>query len=200
MSVANQKIIKLAPRAKRDRDHLYAMVNLDALKEAMKVLDGSSIKLWMYCNKNIDGYQFNLSRVDCEKWGLKKDAYYRAVKELTDKGFLVPICVGSNIFLFHERAVAVTERPKNFSESELESTANPKKVSEKPERNNTNNTENTNNNTLDDDNADGVIVDCGEAAIPKEESYSERMTKWFGTFKNEKVCEDPNAIYTRHGL
>ena len=73
-------------------------------------------------------------------------------------------------------------------------------MSEKPERNNTNNTRIIKNTTLDDDNADGVIVDCGEAAIPKEESYSERMTKWFGTFKNEKVYEDPNAIYTRHGL
>ena len=198
MSVPNQKIIKLAPRAKRDKDHLYATLNLEVLQEAMKVLDGSSIKLWLYFNKNADGYQFELSRVDCEKWGLKKDAYYRAVKELTDKGFLVPIYEGSNIFLFHEKAVS--ERPKDFSETQNFESETPKDESEKPERNNTNNTENTNNNTLDDDNADGVIVDCGEAAIPKEESYSERMTKWFGTFKNEKVYEDPNAIYTRHGL
>ena len=198
MSVPNQKIIKLAPRAKRNRDNLYAMMNLDALKEAMKVLGGSSIKLWMYCNKNIDEYQFNLSRVDCEDWGLKKDAYYHAVKELTDKGFLVPIYEGSNIFLFHEKAVS--ERPKDFSETQNFESETPKDESENTERNNTNNTSIIKNTTLDDDNADGVIVDCGEAAIPKEESYSERMTKWFGTFKNEKVCEDPNAIYTRHGL
>ena len=115
MSVANQKIIKLAPRVKRDKDHYYATMNLEALQEAMKVLGGSSIKLWLYFNKNADEYKFELSRAECEKWGIKKDAYYHAVKELTDKGFLVPICVGSNIYLFHEKAVSV--KPKSFSES-----------------------------------------------------------------------------------
>lgn len=198
MSVANQKIIKLAPRVKRDKDHYYATMNLEALQEAMKVLGGSSIKLWLYFNKNADGYQFELSRTDCEKWGIKKDAYYHAVKELTDKGFLVPIYEGSNIFLFHEKAVS--ERPKGFSEIQNFESETPKEESEKTERNNTNNTRIIKNTTLEDDNADGVIGDCGKAAIPKEESYSERMTKWFGTFKNEKVYEDPNAIFIKHGL
>ena len=89
MSVANQKIVQIAPRVKRDKDHLYAMMNLEAMQEAMKVLGGSSIKLWMYFNKNQDNHRFELSRVACEEWGIKKDAYYHAVKELTNKGFLV---------------------------------------------------------------------------------------------------------------
>jgi hypothetical protein len=173
-------------------------MNLEALQEAMKVLGGSSIKLWLYFNKNADEYKFELSHAECEKWGIKKDAYYHAVKELTDKGFLVPIYEGSNIFLFHERAVS--ERPKDFSEIQNFESETPKGESEKTERNNTNNTRIIKNTTLEDDNADGVIVDCGKAAIPREESYSERMTKWFGTFKNEKVCEDPNAIFNKHGL
>lgn len=31
MSVANQKIVQIAPRVKRDSEHLYAMVNIEAL-------------------------------------------------------------------------------------------------------------------------------------------------------------------------
>lgn len=196
MSVANQKIVKLAPRVERDKDHYYATMNLEALQEAMKVLGGSSIKLWLYFNKNANEYKFELSRVDCEKWGIKKDAYYHAVKELTDKGFLVPICVGSNIYLFHEKAVS--ERPNDFSETQNFESEMPKEESKKTERNNTNNIEIIKNTTLNDDIADGDIVDCGEATIPKREDFDERMKEWFGTFKNEKVYEDPNAILNKY--
>ena len=198
MSVANQKIIQLAPRTARDKIHLYATINLDALQAAMQVLNGSGLKLWLYLNKNQNNYKLELSRVACAGWGIKKDSYYSAVDELINKGFLVQDHYGSNVYWFHEKAVSV--KPNHFSEIPKELSEIPKKESENTERNITDNTEIIQNTTLDDDNADGVIVDCGEAAIPKEESYSERMTKWFGTFKNEKVYEDPNAIYTRHGL
>lgn len=171
-------------------------MNLEALQEAMKVLGGSSIKLWLYFNKNANEYKFELSRVDCEKWGIKKDAYYHAVKELTDKGFLVPICVGSNIYLFHEKAVS--ERPNDFSETQNFESEMPKEESKKTERNNTNNIEIIKNTTLNDDIADGDIVDCGEATIPKREDFDKRMKEWFGTFKNEKVYEDPNAILNKY--
>lgn len=196
MSVANQKIIKLAPRIARDKEHFYATMNLDAMQEAMKVLNGSSIKLWMYFNKNANGYQFELSRVDCEKWGIKKDAYYHAVKELTEKGFLVPLYVGSNIYLFHERAVS--DRPKAFSESTDNVSDNPKNVSENTERNNIKNTENIKNNTIDDDIAVGDIVDCGDAAIQSEESQDDKMRRWFGTYKHEAVCESPTALLDKY--
>ena len=196
MSVPNQKIIKLAPRTRRDKDHLYAMMNLDAMQEAMKVLNGSSIKLWMYFNKNAEGYKFELSRVDCEKWGIKKDAYYHAVKELMAKGFLVPIHEDSNIFLFHERAVSVIPQP--FTEGQNQVTVEQKEVSEIQERNITNNTEIIQNNTLesteDDDIAEGDIVDCGEATIPKNETFDEWMKRAFGTYKHEVVYESPTAV------
>jgi hypothetical protein len=174
------------------------MNNLEALQAAMQTLNGSGLKLWLYLDKNQDGYRFELSRVDCAKWGIKKDSYYSAVDELINKGFLVQDHYGSNMYWFYEKAVS--DKPKSFSEIPIGAFENQKDESENPYRNNTNNTEIIKNTTLTDDNADGVIVDCGLAAIPREESYSEMLTKWFGTFKNEKVCEDPNAIFNKHGL
>ena len=196
MSVANQKIIKLAPRTRRDAEHLYSMNNIEALQAAMQVLNGSGLKLWLYLNKNQDGYRFELSRVDCAKWGIKKDSYYSAVEELINKGFLVQDHYGSNMYWFHEKAVS--EKPKFFSEIPIEVSENQKEESEKPKRNNTNNTEIIKNTTMNDDNADGVIVDCGDATIQSESDYNENEKKWFGTFKNDRVYEDPNALLHKY--
>ena len=196
MSVANQKIIKLAERTRRDAEHLYSMNNLDALQAAMQTLNGSGLKLWLYLNKNQDGYRLELSRVDCAKWGIKKDSYYSAVDELINKGFLVQDHYGSNMYWFHEKAVS--EKPKFFSEIPIEVFENQKEESEKPERNNTNNTEIIKNTTLTDDNAVGVIVDCGDAAIQSEESQEEKMQRWFGAYKHETVCESPTALLDKY--
>ncbi len=74
---------------KRSKDNLFATFNLDALQEAMSNLNGSSgLLLWLYLNKNAEGYSFDLSQKACEAWGLKRDSYYRAFKELEAKGYL----------------------------------------------------------------------------------------------------------------
>ena len=196
MSVPNQKIVQLARRTARDKNHLYAPMNIDALQAAMQVLNGSGLKLWLYLNKNQDNYRTELSRVDCAKWGIKKDSYYSAVDELIKKGFLVQDHYGSNVFWFHEKAVSV--KPNHFSENQTEESEKPKKVSENPYRNITNNTEIIQNNTIDDDIAEGDIVDCGKAAIQKEKSYEEKMKEWFGNGKFEKVCESPNVLLNKY--
>ena len=180
---------------RRDAEHLYSMNNLDALQAAMQTLNGSGLKLWLYLNKNQDGYRFELSRIDCAKWGIKKDSYYSAIDELTNKGFLVQDHYGSNLFWFHEKAVS--ERPKSFSETPIKDSEKPQKESEKTERNNTDNTEIIKNTTMDDDTADGGIVDCGDATI-QNESYDELMKKWFGTFKSDKVYEDSNTFIDKY--
>ena len=95
------------------------------------------------------------------------------------------------------QGLAVSDKPKSFSEIPIQISENQKEESENPYRNNTNNTEIIKNNTLNDDNADGVIVDCGDATI-QEESYDEQMTRWFGNFKNEKTCEDPNLFANKY--
>jgi len=58
MSVANQKIVQIAPRTKRDADNLFAMMNIDALQAAVQDLKGSALKMWLYFNKNQDSYKF----------------------------------------------------------------------------------------------------------------------------------------------
>ena len=192
MSVPNQKTVQLAKRTRRDAEHLYSMNNLDALQAAMQTLNGSGLKLWLYMNKNQDNYRFELSRVDCAKWGIKKDSYYSAVQELIDKGFLVQDHLGSSLFWFHE--TAVSDKPTFFSESPTEATEKTNTESQNAERNNTDNTEIVQNITLTDDNADGVIVDCGDATIHSNETHEDKMKRWFGTFKSTQVYENPNAL------
>ena len=196
MSVPNQKIVQLARRTARDKNHLYAMINIDALQAAMQVLNGSGLKLWLYLNKNQDNYRTELSRVDCAKWGIKKDSYYSAFDELIKKGFLVQDHYGSNVFWFHEKAVSV--KPNHFSENQTEESEKPKKVSENPYRNITNNTEIIQNNTIDDDIAEGDIVDCGKTAIQKETVRNRNIKEWLGNGKFEKVCESPTALLDKY--
>ena len=199
MSVPNQKIVQLARRTARDKNHLYAPMNIDALQAAMQVLNGSGLKLWLYLNKNQDNYRTELSRVDCAKWGIKKDSYYSAVDELIKKGFLVQDHYGSNVFWFHEKAVSV--KPNHFSENQTEESEKPKKVSENTERNITDITDNTEiiqNTTLDNDIAKGDIVDCGDAANHNESDFDSKMKEWFGTYKHEQVCESPTALLDKY--
>ena len=179
MSVANQKIVQIAPRTKRDAEHLFATMNIDALQAAVQDLKGSALKLWLYFNKNQDGYQFELSQKACHNWGIKKDSYYAGVEELVSKGYLVPIYVGSNIYKFYEKAIA--EKPKEFSEIENRSTFFQKTPSDFPERNNTNNTEIKQNRTMgsscytpnvhDNAFANGESGGSGKAATAHKDDY-----------------------------
>ena len=89
MSVPNQKIVEIGTRTARNGNNLYATMNLDALQQAMKTLKGSSLKMWLYFNKNQEHYAFELSRADCLEWGIKKDSYYDGIEELIEKGYLV---------------------------------------------------------------------------------------------------------------
>lgn len=107
MGYANQRKVKIGKRAKRSRDNLFATFNLDALQEAMNNLNGSSgLLLWLYLNKNMEGYSLELSQKAAEEWGLKRDSYYRAFKELEAKGYLI---VGQHGYEFRERSDNHTE-------------------------------------------------------------------------------------------
>lgn len=156
MSVPNQKRAIISQREKRDKNHLFATMNLNALQEAMKNLKGNSgFKLWCYFNKNQDQYEFELSQKACEEWGIKKDSYYNGVNELINKGYLHPICEGSNVFCFYESAREeidikdswFSEDQNSYSDGQKLVSSKAKTSSEKPERNITNNTETNNYNT-----------------------------------------------------
>lgn len=149
----NQKIVHIAKREKRDKDHLYSMMNIEALSKAISELNGAGLKMWLYFNKNQDDFDLALSQKDALNFGVKKDSYYNGIKELEQKGYLVPLKENSNIYYFYENPssektkLLASEKPIWFSETSTEPSDETKKESEKPERNNTNITSNNTNNT-----------------------------------------------------
>lgn len=75
-----------------------ATVGLASSKIGKKM---SSVKLWLYFAKNRPYHTFELSRTECEKWGLKTDAYHDAVNDLITKGYLQNI--RGNEYFFNEK-------------------------------------------------------------------------------------------------
>lgn len=164
MSVPNQKKVRIAPRTKRDKDNLYAMMNIDALSEAVRTLKGSALKMWLYFNKNQDNHEFELSQKACSEWGIKKDSYYDGVEELIKKGYLAPTHWGSNVYVFYEKPTE--QKPNTFGEIPNRSSDLEKNTSENTERNNTNNTiNNTEIIQIENDTADGGIGNREAIAI-----------------------------------
>ena len=158
MSVPNQKIVQIGKRTVRDGKNLYATMNLEALQQAMNTLKGSSLKMWLYLNKNQEKYTFELSRAACLEWGIKKDSYYDGIKELMEKGYLVQAREGSNYYTFYELPQSAnqnSEETKNYFTEEATFSSgyqnykygNPKGMAANPERNNIYNTDILHNKT-----------------------------------------------------
>ncbi len=115
----------------------------------MVVLRNNDFKLWCYMTKNQNKYGFDLSQKACEAWGIKKDAYYKAVESLINNKYLVPVRDGSNYYIFHE--LPEQFRSMNFeNQGAAEKTLDEQtvqdmlsgKISEKPPINDWENSEN----------------------------------------------------------
>lgn len=135
MAVSNQNIVRIGTRDTFDKSHTYCLMHIDSLQAAMCNLKGETLKLWLYCNKNQDGYQFELSQKALQEWGLKKDAYQTAKKKLVELGYLVPASEDSNILIFYESPLSEkqtklvkpvesefqiqSEKPTNQSEKQI---------------------------------------------------------------------------------
>lgn len=127
------------------------MYNQEALQQAMTKLKGSGLKMWLYINKNQDNYRLELSRKACEAWGIKKDSYYDGFNDLVNHGYLRLAHSGSNIYYFHENALAENP-PSGYSEFYFTDKTTPateirkprygfpNETAANPERNNINNT------------------------------------------------------------
>lgn len=88
---ANQKHITIN-KAKCDKDNIYGQINRKAMADAAKDLKPNAFKLWCYLSINQDKYEFDLSQIAIEnEFGIKKDAYDAAIKELIGKNYLVLI-------------------------------------------------------------------------------------------------------------
>lgn len=88
-TVANQKTIT-TKSAKHDKKNTYAMLNINAMQEAMTLLKPNTFKLWCYMAKNQNNYTFALSCKDaCDFCKMTKPTYLSGVKELIEVGYLV---------------------------------------------------------------------------------------------------------------
>ena len=135
--VPNQKEV-VVNKEKCNKENLYATINLAAMDKAAQDLDAGAFKLWMYFAKNQNGYKFALSSKAVERdFGIKIKQYNNAIKELTDKGYLVHIQGDS--YEFHELTVITKE--DNDVITKGNNTLLPKVIR--------NNTYNTINNTID---------------------------------------------------
>lgn len=107
----NQRIIK-TQKEPSNKENLYSIVNIQALQNAIKVLDERALLLWLYLNKNQNNYMYGLSVVDIvNNWELYSEATYRrAFKDLVEKGFLEQ--VDNDDYIFYE----YPQRYKNSSQ------------------------------------------------------------------------------------
>lgn len=102
---ANQKTISIAARTTpRDKQHPYCTLNIDIMQQVMSKLNKiGALKMWLYLNKNVNNYVFDLSRAELiSKWGFTKDTYKSGLEELCELGYLTPLAGNDNVLVFHE--------------------------------------------------------------------------------------------------
>ncbi|MCQ2156057.1 MAG: DUF1343 domain-containing protein, partial [Bacteroidales bacterium] len=104
--LGNQKAVKIDKVTWNYKERLVFTSDMDAFQDAMLDLDGGSFKLWCYFSKNRNEHCFALSSRDAETWGIKRDAYSRAMKVLQEKGYLECIDKGKDWWEFHQRPKA----------------------------------------------------------------------------------------------
>lgn len=135
MPVPNQDtIIMRNSKQPYDKEHTFSRIHNDALYQAMTNLKGENLKLWLYLIRYKNDYRLELSRADCEKWGLKKTAYYTAKEKLIELHYLVPKEKGSSVYYFYEDLREGEEAYKILSEKpKVEEESKPNGVSIIPE-------------------------------------------------------------------
>lgn len=103
MAVPNQKIVYIGDRLPRDSEHPYSEQSIEAMAAAAKKLSGDRFKVWLYLSKNRDDFRLELSQKAVEhEWGVKKDTFQRAVKDMIDLGYLIEIDSEKNEWKFEE--------------------------------------------------------------------------------------------------
>lgn len=83
-----------------------AVINVDVINSAACELDGNTFKLWLYLAMNQEGYKVELSYKRLLEFGIKKDAYDRAVKQLIMSGYLIQ--AKGNLYFFYDKKLEIT--------------------------------------------------------------------------------------------
>lgn len=99
---ANQRHVIIS-QLPRNKENVYAMFNVDALTLAMKDLKHNGLRMWLYLNKNQNGYGFDLSPAAAKKtFGIADSSFRAGIDELIEKQYLVPDENSSNTLIFYE--------------------------------------------------------------------------------------------------
>lgn len=103
VTVANQNVVEVR-KEPCDKNHIYAMINIEASQLAMKDLTPVQFQVWYYFAKNQAGYVFAVSPAAAlAEFGIKKDSFQKAVAVLKEKGYLVNNpAKGKNYYIFNE--------------------------------------------------------------------------------------------------
>lgn len=101
----NQRTITIN-KALCNRDNTYAVINLEALEEAMYRLQTKlGIKLYLYLVKNQDKYRFNMYSSDfCKLCRCSLSGYRSAFDELVSNGYLVLKLGTETMYNFYEKS------------------------------------------------------------------------------------------------
>lgn len=102
-TVANQDVVEVH-KEPCDKNHIYAMINIEASQLAMKDLTPAQFQVWYYFAKNQSGYEFAVSPAAAlNEFGIKKDTFQKAKQVLKEKGYLIEnLAKGKNHWIFRE--------------------------------------------------------------------------------------------------
>lgn len=82
---------------------VFCMYTLEHNRNAMRTLSKSAYYLYTYFVQNQDGYVFDLRRTHVMNvTGLSKSAYYRAMEELIELGYITE---NEDGYEFHEKPI-----------------------------------------------------------------------------------------------
>lgn len=117
----NQKSI-VTHKTTSDEEHIYSKYNVDATLSAAKELSDRAFKLYARMNLHQDGHIYALSPVAIHAdIGMSDKRYREAVKELTDKGYLVQQEKHKSLYVFYE----FPQRDDEYYRQEPKSPDNP---------------------------------------------------------------------------
>ena len=152
MGKSKQKTVKVN-KEPCNKNNYYTTINLDALAEAVKRLDGDAFKMWVYFSKNQNEYEFELSSKHAiENYGLSKARYDKAIHALVSNGNLVdtnsdPSEV-ANRWTFYERPHKNKDNKPLQEKSTRLDNSDDKSYPTENTRNNTDKTDNKTDNNL----------------------------------------------------
>lgn len=118
-TVPNQKVVTVQKEL-CNKKNPYAMVNLYAMRAAMKSLSNAEFEIWMYFAKNQNNYEFALSPEDAESWGIARTTFKRTIHKFIEQNYLTQDKPDSNRYTFHEIPINTAGDDKEYLYKDFE--------------------------------------------------------------------------------